>query len=155
MGTIMQHQSDSTLDLAWHNFSVQVWGTFQGVMVDWPGSFGLDHALMRTLACTPYHTKGPRSNHTNQFNTDLDQDGWTEWHHTMQDLSSIVRGRLRSKEVNTTINLIYATFNRACQATMKHKGNNPTRSSRSGRLQSGGTVDARPESLHSKGRRMN
>ena len=100
-------------------------------MVDWPGSFGSDHALICTLACTPYHIRGPKSDHTNRFDTDLDQDGWTEWHRIMWDLSPVVKGWLNTKEeVNTTIDLIYAAFNGACQATMKRKGNNPTRSSR-------------------------
>ena len=130
-GQLAQNQRDSTLDLAWRNFSAQVRGTFQGAMVDWPGSFGSDHALIRTLACTPYHVKGPGSDHTNRFDTELDQDGWTEWHRVMRELSPIVRGQLSTQgEVDTIIDLIYAAFNGACQATMKRKGSNPARSSR-------------------------
>ena len=130
-GQSAQNQRDSTLDLAWRNFSAQVRGTFQGAMIDWPGSFGSDHALIRTLACTLYQVRGQKSDHTNRFDTDLDQEGWTEWHSIMQDHSPIVRGWLNTKEeVDTIINLIYAAFNRACQATMKHKGNNSAHSSR-------------------------
>ena len=68
---------------------------------------------------------------TNRFDTDLDQDSWTEWHCIMQDLSPIARGWLNTKEeVDTIIDLIYTTFNKACQDTMKRKGTNCACSSR-------------------------
>ena len=100
-------------------------------MVDWQGSFSSDHMLIRTLACTTYHIKGLGSDHTNRFDTELDQDSWTEWHRIMQDLSPNVRGQLSTQEeVDTIIDLIYTTFNGACQATMKCKGSNSAHSSR-------------------------
>ena len=59
-GQEAQNQRDSTLDLTWRNFTAQVRGTFQGAFIDWEGSHGSDHTLIRTFACTPYHVKTPK-----------------------------------------------------------------------------------------------
>jgi hypothetical protein len=41
---------DSMLDLVWHNLALEVQSTFQGTHIDWGGSLGSDHALIRTYA---------------------------------------------------------------------------------------------------------
>ena len=128
-GQEAQNQRDSTLDLTWHNFAAQVRGTFQGAFVDWEGSHGSDHALIRTFACTPYHVKTPKGDRTNGFNTDIDEDQWVTWHRIMWDASPIVYSPLHSpEEVNTIINLIYEAFNKACSEVMKRKGTSSARS---------------------------
>jgi hypothetical protein len=51
---------NSTLDLAWCNMAALVQGTFIGAEVDFGGSQGSDHALIRTIASTPVPIQGPR-----------------------------------------------------------------------------------------------
>ena len=128
-GQEVQNQCDSTLDLIWQNFAAQVQGTFQGAFVDWDSSHGSDHTLICTFACMPYHVKMPKGNCTNRFNTDVTEDQWVEWHCIMWDASPIVHSPVHNaEEIDTIIDFIYATFNKACSAVMKQKGTSSARS---------------------------
>jgi hypothetical protein len=51
---------NSTLDLAWCNMVALIQGTFVGAEVDFGGSQGSDHALIRTIASTPVPVFRPR-----------------------------------------------------------------------------------------------
>jgi hypothetical protein len=46
---------NSTIDLAWCNMAALMQGTFFGAQVDFGGSMGSDHALIRVIASTPAH----------------------------------------------------------------------------------------------------
>jgi endonuclease/exonuclease/phosphatase family metal-dependent hydrolase len=60
---------DSTIDLVWVNFAASIQNTFQGAQVDWEGSLGSDHALIRTVASTPIRIQRNREDRTNRFDT--------------------------------------------------------------------------------------
>ncbi len=130
-GQEAQNQRDSTLDLVWRNFAAVVRGTFQGALVDWTGSLGSDHALIRSLACTQFHVRSPRTEQTNSFDTDISELEWDEWYCLMKLHAPILRGVPRSSaEVDTIVDLIYAAFNTACSETMARKGSNKARASK-------------------------
>jgi hypothetical protein len=70
---------DSTIDLVWCNFAASVQGSFQGAQVDWLGSLGSDHALIRTIASTPLRLTRHREDRTNRFDMDITAEEWEEW----------------------------------------------------------------------------
>ncbi|KAH9019876.1 hypothetical protein EDB85DRAFT_2153449 [Lactarius pseudohatsudake] len=99
--------------------------TFVGGIVDWPGSLGSDHALIHTLAYLCVATWQPSNDNTNSFDTDIDAEGWTEWCHLMALHTPTLHAPPRSTvEIDTVVDLVYAAFNLACNATMKRKGRN-------------------------------
>jgi hypothetical protein len=46
---------NSTIDLTWSNMAAIMQGTFFGAQVDFGGSVGSDHTLIRVIASTPVH----------------------------------------------------------------------------------------------------
>jgi hypothetical protein len=74
---------NSTLDLAWCNMAALIQGTFTGTAVDFGGSQGSDHALIRTIASTPVAIYRAPADRTERFDTDIDADTWDvtcRWH---------------------------------------------------------------------------
>jgi hypothetical protein len=118
---------DSTLDLSWHNLASEAQSTFQGAHIDWAGSLGSDHALIRTYTVPQTHLIRQREDRTNQFDMDIDPEAWEEWHaileielpHPCSDVSS-------PANVDAIVDAIYLAFNNACAATMKRKGTAPS-----------------------------
>src|ERR1700677_1606878 len=116
---------NSTIDLIWANYASEVQGTFFGAAVDWEGSVGSDHALLRTIVTSPhklYHQRGER---TNRFDTDIDEEAWEEW-------SKIITASLpprvplnSSEDIDKMVDAVYDAFNAACSATMKMVGAAP------------------------------
>ena len=120
----------STIDLVWANLAATVQGTFQGAHVLWNESIGSDHALIRTLACTPYKVKRHREDRTNRFDTDIDADAWEEWGRILAVETPKPQPLHTPGEVDETVHAIYNAFNEACKATMKRKGAAPGFNSR-------------------------
>jgi hypothetical protein len=54
-------------------------GTFVGAEVDFGGSQGSDHALIRTIASTPVPVHRAPADRTDRFNMDIDDEAWLEW----------------------------------------------------------------------------
>ncbi|KAH9025146.1 hypothetical protein EDB84DRAFT_1564157 [Lactarius hengduanensis] len=130
-GQAAQNQRDSVLDLVWRNFAAIVRGTFQGAMIDWPGSFGSDHALIRTLACTPLHEKPPKTDATSRFDLDIDRDKWLRWFQIVERLAPVLQAPPQSPaEIDTILDLIYAAINTACTEVMPKKGRQCAHSAR-------------------------
>jgi hypothetical protein len=131
---------NSTLDLAWCNMAALIQGTFVGAEVDFGGSQGSDHALIRTIASTPvaiyrvpadtvaiYRVPADR---TDRFDIDIDAEAWEEWDRILRfELPPLTRP-LTPVDVDTFVNNIYLAFNAACRATMKTVGAAPGFNSR-------------------------
>ena len=58
----------SPLDLTWRNLSAAIGPTFYGVEVDWPGSLGSDHVLIRTQATTALNSRPPKEERRKGYN---------------------------------------------------------------------------------------
>jgi hypothetical protein len=117
---------DSTLDLVWHNLASEAQATFQGAHVDWPGSLGSDHALIRTYAVPQTHLIRQCKDQTNRFDQDIDPEQWEEWHAILEIELPHPRSPVTSPtEIDTLVDAIYEAFNNACSATMKRKGMAP------------------------------
>jgi hypothetical protein len=58
--------------------AAQIQGTFVGAEVDFGGSQGSDHTLIRTITSTPVLVYWPRADCTNRFDTDIDAEAWEE-----------------------------------------------------------------------------
>jgi hypothetical protein len=121
----------STIDLAWRNLAAEVQGIFQGAHVHWDGSVNLDHALIRTFACTWYDVVRPPADRTNGFDMNIMLEEWETWLELFKDAVPRVRGSLLSAaEVDTIVDLLYHAFNSVCEAVMKRKGSVPAHNSR-------------------------
>ena len=70
------HEKDSVIDLAWYNDAAIQDATFAGLEVDWAGSLGSDHAMLRT-AGYPYETPAPVYN--NDLGYVVDPEMEEEW----------------------------------------------------------------------------
>src|SRR6202453_105861 len=114
---------DSTIDLVWCNLAATLQGTFHGAHVDWSGSMGSEHALIRTYATTPLRLRRHREDRTNRFNMDIDAEAWEEWNRIFAaEVPPKHTRAITTQDVDTLVDLIYAAFNTACIATMKKKG---------------------------------
>ena len=78
---------DSTIDLAWINLAASIKGMFVGVVVDWTGSYGSDHALLRLPVQVRGTVRNPRSHRPTKFDTDLDLDEWDWWRQILNDFT--------------------------------------------------------------------
>jgi hypothetical protein len=117
---------DSTLDLVWHNLASEAQSTFQGAHVDWAGSLGSDHALIRTYAITQTRLVRQREDKTNQFDSDIDPELWEEWHAILEiELPHPHLVISSTTDIDSIVDAIYLAFNNACAATMKRKGTAP------------------------------
>ena len=71
-----EHEKDSVIDLAWYN-DAAIWSaTFTGLEVDWAGSLGSDHAMLRT-AGHPYEAHTP--DHDQDLGYLVDPELEEEW----------------------------------------------------------------------------
>ena len=116
---------DSTLDLVWCNFAASIQHTFLGAQVDWKGSVGSDHALIRMTASTPLKVKRRREDCTNRFDTDISMEDWKLWSNILRQILPPITPLLRPEDIDICINTIYRAFNTACVETMKQKGPAP------------------------------
>ena len=62
---------DSTLDLVWTSYTASLQHTFQGTHINWAGSLGSDHALIRTYTTTPFKVQGHKEDKINKFDTNI------------------------------------------------------------------------------------
>jgi hypothetical protein len=116
---------NSTLDLAWCNMAALIQGTFVGAEVDFGGSQGSDHALIRTIASTPVAIHRAPADRTERFNMDIDKQAWEEWERILRfELPPLIRPT-SALEVDALVDDIYLAFNAACRATMKRVGATP------------------------------
>jgi hypothetical protein len=53
--------------------------TFVGAHIDWLGSMGSDHALIRTIATTEQDARPPKEARTNRFDLDADSEARELW----------------------------------------------------------------------------
>jgi hypothetical protein len=113
---------NSTIDLAWCNMAMLVQGTFFSVQVDFGGSMGSDHALIRVIASTPAHVARTTADRTNRFDTDIDTDTWEEWERILRFKLPPLSPISTPLDVDTRVDAIYHAFNKACKATMKSVG---------------------------------
>jgi hypothetical protein len=117
---------DSTLDLVWHNLASDAQSSFQGAHIDWAGSLGSDHALIRTYAVPQVRLIRQREDRTNRFDQDIDPEQWEEWHAILEIELPHPRSPITSHEdIDALVDAIYAAYNNACAATMKRKGTAP------------------------------
>jgi hypothetical protein len=117
---------DSTLDLVWHNLASEAQATFQGAHIDWKGSLGSDHALIRTYAVPQIRLIRRQEDRTNRFDQDIDPEQWEEWHAILEIELPHPRSPITSTtDVDTLVDAIYTAFNNACSAVMKRKGTAP------------------------------
>jgi hypothetical protein len=121
---------NSTLDLAWCNMAALVQGTFIGAEVDFGGSQGSDHALIRTIASTPVAIHQAQLDRTERFNTDIDDQAWEEWERILRFELPPLMGLHTMETVDTMVDDVYLAFNQACKATMKMVGAAPGFNSR-------------------------
>jgi hypothetical protein len=74
---------NSTIDLVWSNMAALIQGIFIGAEVDFRGSLGLDHALIRTIVSTPIPIHRAKQDRTNRFDSDINAEAWEEWDHIL------------------------------------------------------------------------
>ncbi|KAN0139671.1 Endonuclease/exonuclease/phosphatase, partial [Lactarius tabidus] len=104
---------DSTIDLIWVNFAVSIQNSFQGTQIDWEGSLGSDHALIRTVASTPMHIQRNREDRTNRFNTDISPKEWEEWGHIFSQTVPVEVKPTSTQHIDQLIDAIYLAYNTA------------------------------------------
>jgi hypothetical protein len=123
---------DSTIDLVWCNFAASIQGSFQGAHIDWAGSLGSDHALIRTITSTPIQLSRHKEDHTNCFDMSLSAEEWDEWNHIFAAHVPPAPPTAfpDAESIDSIIDTIYLVFNTACAATMKKKGTAPGFSSK-------------------------
>jgi hypothetical protein len=121
---------NSTLDLVWHNMVAHIQGTFVGAEVDFGGSQGSDHALIRTIATTPVALRRPQADHTDRFDTNIDADAWEEWECILHFELPPLLPLSNPTHIDACIEDVYRAFNKACKATMKKVGAAPGFNSR-------------------------
>ncbi|KAN0130578.1 hypothetical protein V8E53_011664, partial [Lactarius tabidus] len=116
---------DSTIDLVWINFAASIQNSFQGTQIDWEGSMGSDHTLIRTITSTPIRIQRHREDCTNRFDTAITPKEWEEWGHLFSQAVPPSVTPTSTQHIDQLIKGIYDTFNTACTATMKRKGAAP------------------------------
>jgi hypothetical protein len=121
---------NSTLDLAWCNMAALVQGTFIGAEVDFGGSQGSDHALIRTIASTPVPIYRAPVDRTDRFDTDIDTEAWAEWQRILRFELPPLFTPQSPTDTDNLVDDIYHAFNAACKATMKTVGAAPGFNSR-------------------------
>jgi hypothetical protein len=121
---------NSTLDLAWCNMAALIQGTFCGAEVDFGGSQGSDHALVRTIASTPVPIYRAPADRTDRFNTDIEPEAWDEWDRILRFELPPLTPLSTPDDVDAYVDEIYQAFNTACRATMKTVGSAPGFNSR-------------------------
>jgi hypothetical protein len=121
---------NSTIDLVWRNMVAQIQGTFIGAEVNFGGSVGSDHALIRTIASTPVPIRRPRADRTDCFDTDINAEAWEDWDRILRFHLPPLTPLLNPGQVNTAVDAICVAFNEACKATMKTVGAAPGFNSR-------------------------
>jgi hypothetical protein len=121
---------NSTIDLVWRNMAAQIQGTFTGAEVNFGGSIGSDHALIRTIASTPVPIRRPRADRTDHFDTDINAEAWEDWDRILRFHLPPLTPLLNPGWVNAAVDAIYTVFNEACKATMKTVGAAPGFNSR-------------------------
>jgi hypothetical protein len=121
---------NSTIDLAWCNMATLVQGTFFGAEVDFGGSAGSDHALIRVVATTLVHVTRASADRTNRFNQGINTDAWMEWERILQFELPPLTPLLSPLDIDQRVDTIYHSFNEACKATMKSVGAAPGFNSR-------------------------
>jgi hypothetical protein len=110
----------------WHNLASEAQATFQGAHIDWKGSLGSDHALIRTYAVPQIRLIRRQEDRTNRFDQDIDPEQWEEWHAILEIKLPHPRSPITSTaDVDTLVDAIYTAFNNACTAVMKRKGTAP------------------------------
>ena len=73
---------DSVIDLAWYNEAAILASTFSELTVDWKGSLGSDHAMLRVSCCT--REPPPRHDHGADLGFIIDPDRGAEWTDTFK-----------------------------------------------------------------------
>jgi hypothetical protein len=121
---------NSTLDLVWCNMAAQIQGTFVGVEVDFGGSQGSNHALIRTIASTPVPLQCAAADRTNRFDTDIDDVAWDEWERVLRFELPPLAPLSDTTAIDAFVDGLYHAFNEACKATMKTVGAAPGFNSR-------------------------
>lgn len=122
------NQRDTTIDLTWCNFSASLNDTFVGAIIDWEGSLGSDHALVRTLAYTQERARPPREARSNCFDLDMDGEELEAWQETLKARAPVLRGPPRSTaEIDTVVDLLYEAILSTSSELLKKKGANPAR----------------------------
>jgi hypothetical protein len=121
---------NSTIDLVWSNMAALIQGTFIGAEVDFRGSLGLDHALIRTIMSTPIPIHRAKQDRTNRFDSDINAEAWEEWDHILWFKLPPTTPLWDTQQVDNRVDDIYRAFNEACKATMKTKGAAPGFNSR-------------------------
>ena len=71
-----RHEKDSVIDLAWYNDAAIQDATFSGLEVDWAGSLGSDHAMLRIMG-HPFEAHLP--DHGNDLGYVVDPEMEEEW----------------------------------------------------------------------------
>ena len=72
-----ERERDSVIDLAWYNEAAIQAATFTGLEIDWAGSLGSDHAMLRTTAL-PFEPSAPDIGETLGYVTDPERrEEWT------------------------------------------------------------------------------
>ena len=117
---------DSTLDLVWTNYAASLQHLFHGTHIDWEGSMGSDHALIRTIATTPNKARTNRIDCQIRYDTNISREDWERWGEIVNQLTPSPRTPLQSpQDIDEAVNAIYKAFNSACDQTMDHKGAAP------------------------------
>ena len=114
-------------DLAWVNLAASVQGMFTGVSVDWTGSYGSDHALLRLPVCVQGNPRNPHSHRPTKFDTDLDLDEWDLWRQILNDFTPSDITLLSPAHVDDCVDTIHMAFHEACSQTMMRIGCQPAR----------------------------
>jgi hypothetical protein len=121
---------NSTINLAWCNMAALMQGTFWGAEVNFGGSVGSDHALIRVIAFTPVQVSQAPEDHTNRFDTDIDTDTWEEWNRILCFKLPPLLAITSTTNIDARVDTIYLAFNEACKAMMKLVGRAPGFNSR-------------------------
>ena len=115
-----------TLDLVWTNYAASLQHIFHGALIDWGGSMGSDHALIRTIATTPNKAKKTKVNSQIRYDTNISREEWEHWGEIVNQLAPSPRSPLQSTvDIDKVVDAIYTAFNSACEQTMDRKGVTP------------------------------
>ena len=79
------HERDSIIDLAWYNDAATQDATFSGLEIDWAGSLGSDHAMLRVAAHT-YEATAPSDG--DDLGYVVDPERREEWIHAFKAKSA-------------------------------------------------------------------
>src|SRR6266702_2507512 len=98
-------------------------------MVDWEGSLGSDHALVRTHATTILNAQPPKEERRKGY--DMDPAHQESWVKAFDARVPKLKGLLHSpQEVDTMVDLIFNAFEGASEDTLDRKGSCPAHSAR-------------------------